>query len=130
LSNGSFHHLFGPAFYAAPAFNSVYVGLNSRFVYQIASSLRAQEFIEKCRYVKKKGYVRGYTPRFAWDQNLADLFKKTGNLTFPPCGRAPVGLNPERFIAVCKKCSAWLHGYDFHEDYCEKCEATETKDAE
>jgi hypothetical protein len=34
-------------------------------------------------------------------------------LVLPGSNRAPVGLNPERFISRCQSCNAWLHDCEF-----------------
>lgn len=121
---------FHPSFYAAPLFNSSYVRDSARSVFEILSSLSSQEFIEKCRYVKKKGDMGGYAPRFVKGYLIDEVFKDAGKVVFPETGRAPVGLNPERFISKCKSCRTWLNGYEFRAEYCRACEEERQSDEE
>jgi hypothetical protein len=113
---------FEPSFYSAGAFNSCNVGKNARAHYQLISVLRGQQFIEQARYLRKHGTHDGHKERFVYGDNLEDVFEKAANHDFPANGRAPVGLNPERFIAKCKGCSQWLHECEFHVQYCNQCE--------
>lgn len=112
---------FGPSFYSGGAFSSLYVGPDARTWYQLLGVMRAQQIIEKARYIRKYGSAVGHKQRFVYDDDLAHVFRMAGDCNLPANGRAPVGLNPERFIARCKGCQDWLHGCEFGVQYCEKC---------
>lgn len=113
---------FDPSFYCGGAFNSYYVGVKARSRHQLLMVLAAQQIIEEARYVRKHGSRQGYQPRFVYDDEIYYVFQEAAERNFVPSGRAPVGLNPERFIATCKGCQQWLHGCEFNVQYCEDCE--------
>ena len=60
---------------------------------------------------------------------LKNLFERARNVAFPSSSRKnPVGLNPERFIAHCERCDAWLHGYEYGTDLCNVCQEKEWRE--
>ena len=83
--------------------------------------MRAQDIIEEARYMQEHGSIKGYKARFLYDDDLETLFHEAANKSLPAKGRAPVGLNPERFIARCEECKQWLHGCEFNVKFCENC---------
>ena len=120
---------FGPSFYSAGAFNSKYVGENARASYQLLAVMRAQEIIEQARYIRKNGSIKGHKARFVYNEDLETVFSDAAEISLPSNGRAPVGLNPEWFIAKCKACQEWLHGCEYSVQYCENCAESRPKPA-
>lgn len=113
---------FNPSFYSAGAFNSARVGDNARAHYQLLSALDAQDILEEGRYfLLKHGSYKGFKERFIFGYFLEGLFNVASSHAFPVSGRAPVGLNPERFVARCQECNQWLHGREFNVQYCDRC---------
>ena len=121
----SFRHgsWFSPSFYGAGAFNSERVGENARSLFEMLSVLHAQCISEKARYIQRHNTDEGFVDRFVYNIELPKLFKDASSRIFPPSGRAPVGLNPERFVGVCEKekCGAFLVEREFGTKFCENC---------
>jgi hypothetical protein len=95
--------------------------------------LRAQSMAEKCRYIVKHGSDKDFRQRFIHAHDLFLLangnqvmevvvafpeedgsqiidwiFDRASVHWFPDIKRAPIGLNPERFIPKCKNCKKLL----------------------
>jgi len=119
LNGHGFH--FSPSFYSGGAFDSAYVGRGATSIDKLLAVMRGQHIIEEARHIRKHGSIEGYKTRFVYSKNLETVFADAANHTFPFNGRAPVGLNPERFIARCKGCQQWLHGCECSVEYCESC---------
>lgn len=111
---------FDPSFYCVGVFNSEWVRSKARAKYLALEALGSQSRAEAARYILKHRTMDGYQSRFIYSTYLDGLFAVTQS--FPAPSRAPVGLNPERFIQKCKSCSTWLTGCEFDVDYCERCE--------
>jgi hypothetical protein len=112
---------FGPSFYSGGALNSFFVGTNARAYYQLLGVMHSQQIIEEARYIRQHGSAKVDNARFVYGDNLECVFSDAAEQKLPANGRAPVGLNPERFIAQCKECQQWLHECEFNVQYCEKC---------
>lgn len=115
---------FDPSFYSGGAFNSFFVGTNARSWDQLLGVMRSQHRIEEARYIRRHGTIDGYQERFVYGGNREHIFNDASEKNLSPNGRAPVGLNPERFIAKCKDCKEWLHECEFSVEYCERCEGS------
>lgn len=123
-----------PSFYGGSVFDSTRVKSEARDYNQARALLHAQAKAEKFRYMlKHNNSLKGYQPRFTytapvrWDDEeyfdpLDRVFEEGAKLALPSSGRAPVGLNPERFIAKCEDCKDWLHGAEFGTKFCQKCQ--------
>jgi hypothetical protein len=112
---------FQPCFYSGGAFDSRFVRETAREIYKVMNTFRAQMLAERSRFVEKHGSTKGYKPRFVYGDNVDEVFDKASESTFPKPARAPIGLNPERFIERCEGCQQWLHDCEFGVKYCELC---------
>ena len=112
---------FGPSFYGAGAFSSEYVAGKARSVFELLSVLRSQYMAEMVRYIQRHKTDEGFVNRFVYGIELPELFRKASLTIFPISGRAPVGLNPERFVGVCEHCSAFLANCEFGTKFCATC---------
>lgn len=112
---------FDPSFYSGGAFNSFFVGSRARSWSEQLGVLMSQQRIEEARYIRRYGTNDGYQARFVYGDTLESVFRDAANANLPRNGRAPVGLNPERFIAKCKGCQEWLHECEFNVKYCNQC---------
>ena len=113
---------FSPSFYSGGAFDSSKVREFARSNLKAEGLLRSQSLLEKFRYVTKHGgSAEGYMQRFTHGYDLKKVFHDAAELILPGSSRPPVGLNPERFIAMCQSCRGWLHGYEFGTELCDDC---------
>ena len=110
-----------PSFYSGGTFDSTQVRESARSNIQAREMLFTQCRLEKIRYVRKHGTVEGYQQRFTYGDDLDKVFDEASQLVLPGSNRAPVGLNPERFISRCQSCFEWLHDCEFGTLVCERC---------
>jgi len=123
LTNGYKGMTPDPSFYSGGTFDSTQVRDSARSNIQAREMLFTQNRLEKIRHVRKHGTVEGYQQRFTFSDDLAKVFEEASQLVLPGSNRAPVGLNPERFIPRCQSCNAWLHDCEFGTLVCEPCES-------
>ena len=131
-----------PSFYGGAAFDATLSKGSARIWMKAIATIRSQSTAEKHRYLIQHNTLVGYKQRFTYPSLYSDprgpgwtddellfgknylqaVFDKASKLVFPETGRTnPVGLNPERFIAKCNKCSTWLHRAKYGTTHCEKC---------
>jgi hypothetical protein len=123
FSNGHTGFLY-PSFYSGGAFDPTLVRSSARNTHKAKGILNAQSLAERVRYVMKHGSQTGYVDRFTHGDDFAKVFLSASKIVLPGSNRAPVGLNPERFIASCESCHAWLHGCEYGTQFCTKCSAS------
>lgn len=113
---------FKPSFYSGGAFDSSKVRGNARTVYEQVNVLKAQYVLDVFRYmISHDMSCNGYQQRFSWGDDLETVLRSASRVSFRESTRAPVGLNPERFIAVCEGCGKWLCGCEYGVRLCDEC---------
>jgi hypothetical protein len=110
-----------PSFYNGGAFDPTLVRSSARNIHKAKGILKAQSLAERVRYIMKHGNEKGYVDRFTHGDDLTKVFDSASEIILPGSNRAPVGLNPERFIASCESCHARLHGSEYGTQFCSKC---------
>ena len=114
--------IFRPSFYSGGVFDSRRHGEDAIFIETALQALRSQLTAEKTRYSLKHGNLEDYTQRFVYEKSLHRVFQLASRVCFPKNTRAPVGLNPERFVAECNSCKCWMPTVEFKTRYCETCQ--------
>jgi hypothetical protein len=110
--------IFSRRFYSGGVFDAKKIHYPT---YKALATLDSQLTAEKTRHWVKHETLEGYKPRFTYGTNLDALFERASTMHFEESKRAPVGLNPERFIASCQGCQQWLLDCEFGVQFCEKC---------
>jgi hypothetical protein len=110
--------IFSRRFYSGGVFDAKKINYPT---YKALASLDSQLTAEKTRYWVKHETLLGYKPRFTFGTDVDALFETASTMQFEESKRAPVGLNPERFIASCQVCQQWLLDCEFGVQFCEKC---------
>jgi len=129
---------FSGSFYGCPAFNSRLVRDSARTIEQMGWLIQSQHIAERARYLVQhlgEEECTTYTKfslysesklcpdRFVADESLDGVLSVGERRVFPSSAKAPVGLNPERFVEVCKACSQYLLGCEFGTTLCKQCES-------
>jgi len=123
---------FLPKFYGVGSFNPILVKWWARSVDEQCCTLQSQLTAERARHLVKhlgeESALRKNLSIFSPHKN--DAFKNRftyglgilsrGNTSFPGSNRAPVGLNPERFIERCRGCDSFLLGCEYGTEFCPK----------
>ena len=133
---GGITHFTG-SFYGCSAFNSTLVRDSARTIEQTRWLLESQKIAERARYLvrhlgeecatsknfslfEEKGK---YRDRFVFSDTLVNVLSKGESRVFPNNAKAPVGLNPERFVETCEACSKYILGHEFGTTLCEQCKS-------
>jgi hypothetical protein len=107
------------AFYCGSCFDSRLAREEFSFR-QLLGSLWSKKSLESEREKTKVSNKRS-GPRFVYGHRLASVFENARRNIFPTPARAPVGLNPERFVAKCEGCQKWLLDSEYGVQFCEQC---------
>lgn len=118
----SHNHVFAPCFYSGGVFDSKRVLGNAHFRPMALNALESQLTAEKWKYFNRESSFEGYKPRYVFGDDLDEVFTKLSETELQRNSRAPIGLNPERFVVACKSCNYWLLGYECGEKHCSKCQ--------
>ena len=134
---------FMPSFYGVGAFNPILVKWWGRSAVQLCDTLQSQLTAERARYLVKhlgeESALRknlsifsphkndAYKNRFTYSTSLQIFL---GGHIFPESNRAPVGLNPERFVEKCRSCNDYLIACEYGTEVCQRCKSSAVKNSE